>query len=281
MNSAFGTDVLGLDALPSSIIDAAPDRPPAPETAQPNNWESLTPELIAALRTNIRPDGAGRFSAALGAGLASAGQNWNKPALAAFASGAGAAIEGADKAQQQLVHNQIAALNAAIHAFRAGDMIAYHRSLADYHRAVSAQRRHAAPPRPAKPAPDAAAVEPIAPVAAPLAAAAAPGETAVVDASADPAVVAQQAEPDPQQLAAHRATLERLLGEAGVPADRIEPQDLAGAARLMAAKALPPHDAFETAVMHGALTAGHASPADIDFIYGPGAADAIRSAATS
>jgi hypothetical protein len=33
--------------------------------------------------------------------------------------------------------------------------------------------------------------------------------------------------------------------------------------------------------LHGALAGGHASPAEIDLIYGPGAADAIRSAATS
>src|SRR5262249_8959240 len=46
---------------------------------------------------------AGRVMAALGAGLASAGQNWNKPAAAAFASGAGAALQGALQwnAQQQ------------------------------------------------------------------------------------------------------------------------------------------------------------------------------------
>jgi hypothetical protein len=236
--------VAGGDAglVPGGLnVPSSPAQPPS----QASGWGILPPEDIAALRANIRPDGAARFSSALGAGLASAGQNWNKPAGAAFAASAGAAIQGGEKAQQQLVHNQIAALNAAIHAYRAGDMIAYHRSLSEYHQAVGEQRRRqAAPPRPAKPAQE-----------------------------------AQAPEPEPDELGPHRAKLADLLNDAGVPADRVEGADLHAAAQLMAAKALPARDAFEVAAMHGALADGHASPAEIDLIYGPGAADAIRSAA--
>jgi hypothetical protein len=57
--------------------------------------------------------------------------------------------------------------------------------------------------------------------------------------------------------------------------------DLDSAARLMAMKGMPAAEAFETASLHNAMDAGHASPAQVDFIYGPGAADAIRSTATS
>jgi hypothetical protein len=291
--------ILGTDALPAA---AAPDAgeasaatqsqggepggmsvpvgPPAQQPSQSAGASGLPPELVAALRVSIRPNSAARFASALGAGLASVGQNWNKPGGAAFAASAGAAMQGADKAQHDLAHTQIAALNAAIHALRAGDMIAYHRSLAQYHQSVAEQRRRHAvktpptPPLQPEPAAPAAPATVPPPAAAPQPEAAAPEQVSA-------ATAAEPAAPDPQVVAAHRTTLERLLGDAGVPPQRVEPTDIAGAAHLMATKALPATEAFETAALHGALAGGHASPAEIDLIYGPGAADAIRSAATS
>jgi hypothetical protein len=264
--------------------------PPTPP-GQGAAWGNMPPIIGNALGGALAPQAnaaglfgpnTGRFMSALGAGLSSAGQNWNKPAAAAFASGAGAAIQGGDKAQQQLVHNQIAALNAAIQAFRAGDMIAYHRSLADYHQAIAEQRRRQAEGRAARPAQQ-PSVRPSVPADINSAAEAPPQpEPAAEAANGDAAAEATQpAAPDPQLVAAHRTMLQRVVGETGVPPDRIEAADLDGAAQLMATKALPAADAFETAAIHNALEGGHASPAEIDLIYGPGAADAIRSTATS
>src|ERR1700719_1516329 len=129
--------ILGTDALPTAAMADAGNAsaatqsqasepgvinvPVVPPAQQPNpsgGAGSLTPELVAALRANIKPNSAARFASALGAGLASVGQNWNKPGGAAFAASAGAAMQGADKAQHDLAHTQIAALNAAVHALR-------------------------------------------------------------------------------------------------------------------------------------------------------------------
>jgi len=256
-----------------SVPLGAPAQQPNPS----GGASGLPPELVAALRANIRPNSAARFASALGAGLASVGQNWNKPGGAAFAASAGAAMQGADKAQHDLAHTQIAALNAAVHALRAGDMIAYHRSLAEYHRSVAEQRRRHAARTPATPPPQPEPAEAAAPATEPPPAEAPPPEAAAPEHVSDATTPA----PDPHLVAAHRTTLERILSDAGVPPDRVEAGDIAGAARLMATKGLPAHAAFETAALHGALAGGHASPAEIDLIYGPGAADAIRSAAAS
>jgi len=73
----------------------------------------------------------------------------------------------------------------------------------------------------------------------------------------------------------------RFLADAGVPPDRVDAADLDRAARLMATKAMPAEAAFETASLHNAMDAGHVEPAEVDRIYGPGVADAIRSTAAS
>src|ERR1043166_1268012 len=118
------TDKLGMDYLPPSPLDpgllpgaaspataAAPpgrDVPLKPPAATP-------PPTAAAAGVDLRqilgllqpqqPQGAfspnSQFMAALGAGLSNAGQNWNKPALAAFASGAGAALHGGQQWNNQ------------------------------------------------------------------------------------------------------------------------------------------------------------------------------------
>ena len=89
------------------------------------------------------------FMSALGAGLSSAGQNWNKPAAAAFASGAGAAIQGGQQSLNQQQDAKLKALHAAIAAWKVGDMAAYHQALI--------RLRDAGAPRPASAAPPSAA----------------------------------------------------------------------------------------------------------------------------
>jgi hypothetical protein len=123
MESVFDADVLGKDSLP-----------PAPAYAAES---SVAPAPGAALGGVLdRPQGgifaanAGPMMAALGAGLSSAGQNWNKPAMAAFASGAGTALQGGQQWSNQQQDTRLKALHAAIAAWKAGDIAAYGRALA-------------------------------------------------------------------------------------------------------------------------------------------------------
>lgn len=93
---------------------------------------------------------APRFMASLGAGLSSAGQNWNKPAAAAFAGGAGAALQGGQSYDNQLQSLKLKALQAAIAAYKVGDMSAYRQATLNL-RALTAQPRRPAAPAPAAP----------------------------------------------------------------------------------------------------------------------------------
>src|SRR5690242_8946211 len=105
-------DVLGTGSLPAPLpypevmpfspTSPAPAPPPAPTpTANPTAVPAAAPSADGGIDANrilglLRQGNSGgfmpNFMASLGAGLSSAGQNWNKPAAAAFASGAGAAI---------------------------------------------------------------------------------------------------------------------------------------------------------------------------------------------
>jgi hypothetical protein len=187
MDSAFGTDVLGLDSLPPSPLypvgqlpsstaaappSAGPDPGSRPRLSVPLAPPASTPpasaidlaqqlgtsapspvtpgpggfDLGPLIRSAFTPQGGvfgantGQFMSALGGGLSSAGQNWNKPAMAAFASGAGAALQGGQQWQAQQQEAKLKALNAAIAAWKTGDMTSYHQALAQYHAAVAQQR---------------------------------------------------------------------------------------------------------------------------------------------
>jgi hypothetical protein len=295
-DSDFGQNVLGSAYLPASPLDpaqnltnqdpsslepgqgAAPPPDPSAGVPAPAAAASGMPPWVARLLPS-QPGGmfgpnTGRVMSALGAGLSSAGQNWNKPALAAFASGAGAALQGAQQFDNQVQDAKLKALHAAIAAFKAGDIAAYHRSLADYHKTLAEEKRHArpAPPPPAPPESQLPAAAAVAPAQA-VAQAAPP--TQPDGASAEGATA------QPQVTVAHLRALDRLLTDAGVPPDRVEASDLDSAARLMAAKATPAAHALEAASLHNAIEAGHVSPAEVNLIYGPGAADAVHSTATS
>lgn len=240
---------VGAAATPAAPGPPLPIGPPAQTAAGGGTGVNLQ-QILSALEPQQQSGlSTPRFMSALGAGLSSAGQNWNKPAAAAFASGAGAAIQGGQSYDNQLQAAKLKALQTAIAAWKAGDLANYHRSLADYHKTVADEKRQRA--RPAAP----------------------PSEAD--GASADAAAV------QPQVMLAHRAGLDRFLTDAEVPPQRLETADLDSAARLMAAKDMPAADAFEAASLHNAMDAGHVSPAEVDLIYGPGAADAIRSTAAS
>jgi hypothetical protein len=286
----FGQNVLGsvsaspLDPAqnltnqdPSSLEPGQGGAPPPDPSAgvpAPGAASGMPPWVAALLPSpqgGVFGPNTGRVMSALGAGLSSAGQNWNKPAMAAFASGAGAALQGAQQFDNQVQDAKLKALHAAIAAFKAGDIAAYHRSLADYHKTLAEEKRHArpAPPPPGPPEsqlPAAAAVEPA---------------EAAAQASQTDGAVAESASAQPQVTVAHVRALDRLLTDAGVPPDRVETADLDSAAQLMAAKAMPAAHALEAASLRNAMNAGHVTPAEVNLIYGPGAADAVHSTATS
>jgi hypothetical protein len=295
-DSLFGQNVLGSAYLPASPLYPVQDlTAPNPSAAQPGQGAAPPPDPSAGVPAPAaaaggmppwvagllpsQPGGVfgpntGRVMSALGAGLSSAGQNWNKPALAALASGAGAALQGAQQFDNQAQDAKLKALHAAIAAFKAGDIAAYHRSLADYHKTLAEEKRYArpAPPPPAPPESQLPAAAAVAPAQA-VAQAAPPAQPN--GASAEGATV------QPQVTVAHVRALDRLLTDAGVPPDRVETADLDSAAQLMAAKQMPALEAFEAASLHNAIEAGHVSPAEVNLIYGPGAADAVHSTATS
>ena len=113
------------------------------------------------------------FMSSLGAGLASAGQNWNKPAMAAFASGAGAALQGGQQGNNQQQDAKLKALHAAIAAWKAGDVAAYRQALINLRAAgapsLAPPSGPAAPPDAATPPPEDAA-RPLSPASPPPAA---------------------------------------------------------------------------------------------------------------
>jgi len=93
----------------------------------------------------------GRVLSGLGAGLSSAGQNWNKPALAAFAAGAGAALQGGQQFDNQVQSAKLKALHAAIAAWKVGDMAAFHQATTNLRALTARQQQRAAPPSAAAP----------------------------------------------------------------------------------------------------------------------------------
>jgi hypothetical protein len=153
-------DVLGTNYLPPSpvypidrLVDPAGATPPPnaspasgavdaplpPAGAVPQaagQSGGLNPQHILAM---LQPQPGGRFMSSLGAGLSSAGQNWNKPAAAAFASGAGAALQGGQQWQNQLQDAKLKAIHAALAAWKIGDMAAFRQQTANL-RALTAQQ---------------------------------------------------------------------------------------------------------------------------------------------
>src|ERR1043166_9171881 len=168
LDEPFGADVLGRDYLrPSPLFPieqligpsgASPSTQPAGlnvSVAPPSAAPSLAPDAApgAAWANALAPPAnsgglfgpnAGRVMAALGAGLSSAGANWNKPAAAAFASGAGAALQGGEQWAQQQQNARLKALHAAIAAWKGGDMTGYQQALANF-AAAKPQPNRAAP----------------------------------------------------------------------------------------------------------------------------------------
>jgi hypothetical protein len=111
----------------------------------------LTPpsDIAGALQGLVSPDDARmqQLRGGLAAGLTAAANNWNKPALAAFAGGAGGALQGINQAAQQQSDNRLKAVQAALQAWQAGDIPGLRRAQTDYYRALA--QRMAGPQGPA------------------------------------------------------------------------------------------------------------------------------------
>jgi hypothetical protein len=160
--SVFADDVLGRNALPPSPLypvnqlvaptgTASPATSPAPAPSAPGTASGGIPAdglIQRQVLGLLQPQQQSGFSVpsfltSLGAGLSSAGQNWNKPAAAAFAGGAGAALQGGQQFQQQQQDARLKALHAAIAAWKVGDLAAYHQAIANF-QAANARRQPAA-----------------------------------------------------------------------------------------------------------------------------------------
>ena len=125
-------------------ITSARYRPPpdqvVPATApgEAGAWgNNLPPFLNRAFSSLMSPQvdsgifgpNTGHFMAALGTGLQSVGQNWNKPGGAAFATSAGSAIQGGQAYANQQQDQKLKLVQAAIHAWQLGDMEIYRRAM--------------------------------------------------------------------------------------------------------------------------------------------------------
>jgi hypothetical protein len=148
-------DMLGTDALPPTPVypvdrligPTGTNGPGSPPAAPATGQSGFDPREILGMLAPREPAGAFNlpaFTSALGAGLSSAGQNWNKPAAAAFASGAGAALQGGQQWQNQLQDAKVKAIHAALAAWKIGDMAALRQQTANL-RALTAQERQPAP----------------------------------------------------------------------------------------------------------------------------------------
>jgi hypothetical protein len=82
--------------------------------------------------------------------------------------------------------------------------------------------------------------------------------------------------PSQQQIADNRAQIGDSLSDVGIPADRVDPADIEGAARLVTRSDLLTFGAFKRAVIGDALKRGFATPEEIDQAYGTGTADEYR-----
>jgi hypothetical protein len=175
----------------------------------------LSPQHILGM---LQPQPGGRFISSLGAGLSSAGQNWNKPAAAAFASGAGAALQGGQQWQNQLQDAKLKALHAALAAWKIGDMAAFRQQTANL-RVLTQQRL--APSATASGAPAAAGSAPTNNPPAPAA--------SVTGSSSGPTVYGNQAPPVAAPLPATVST----------SAPRLTAQDALAQARDAIARGAP------------------------------------------
>jgi hypothetical protein len=132
---------------PPETAMASPPTPARSSMASANSGIDLN-QILGLLRQQQPSGFMPNFMASLGAGLSSAGQNWNKPAMAAFASGAGAAIQGGQALQQQQQKDRLALVNLALHAWQTGDMATYRKALINLRgaRAAAPAAPPAAPP---------------------------------------------------------------------------------------------------------------------------------------
>jgi hypothetical protein len=146
--SSAGPQSIDPGQIANPLAGAAPPSQPATPPQQ-------NPLLGAIGMDPADPRGARAFRAALGQGLSSVANNWNKPAGAAFAGGVGAALQGGaaaekeqnqqDFAQQKFWADQMnAALDRAIKARAEGDIANFRQASIDIQRADQEIRKSAA-----------------------------------------------------------------------------------------------------------------------------------------
>jgi hypothetical protein len=147
MDNGFDLPVLfGSGAYAQQGASAQPDADPGSDQQAPLPVPRPPNPLGAIGMDPADPRGARVFRAALGHGLGAVANNWNKPALAAFAGSAGAALEGGSAAEQQQDHDDLAhaqfwskqmndALDRAIRAHAEGRMSDFQQASLDIARA--------------------------------------------------------------------------------------------------------------------------------------------------
>jgi len=129
--SSNGFDPSDVSAIAGSGQPAPVD--PSAGTSPSPPPQNSNPMLPAAWSDHSNGRGGAIARAALGAGLSSVAGDWNKPALAAFAGGAGGALQGGGQAENQMDQQDLAwrqarakiindNLNLMIKARAAGDM---------------------------------------------------------------------------------------------------------------------------------------------------------------
>lgn len=84
--------------------------------------------------------------------------------------------------------------------------------------------------------------------------------------------------PSQQQIADNRAKIADFVTRVGIPLDRIGSIEIDAVARRM--ESLPLPDAIGRTALRNALEGDVVSPGEVDWIYGPGAADEVRGAST-
>lgn len=131
----------GADAS-SPLPSPSPATPPgapmslAPSAPGPTTPASVPGQTALGRALGITPDQAGaqgrQIMGGIGAGLKSVGQNWNKPAAAAFAGSAGSAIEGGAARGDKEYDQKTKYLAAATAALAQGDKATYNTNYTAY-----------------------------------------------------------------------------------------------------------------------------------------------------
>ena len=129
--SAFAKTSAGEPALANSPADLPAEPAQAYGSAQPAPAMSWLSGIIGQPppQQQQQPQ-APQWRSALGAGLRGVADSWSKPGLAAFAGGAGAALEGGDRADALALAAKEREIDRALKAWQLGNMAAHNAAMA-------------------------------------------------------------------------------------------------------------------------------------------------------